>query len=310
MKRLATILALAILVAACSGTADLADDGGQASVSPEGVESRDETGAPADLGAPGGFDVVFEATADRQVIRQASLELWAGDTRATFEEIVILTESVGGFVAQANVHPAAGEDRQPEISMVLRVPAAQLTATMRAIKDAADEVVSETQNAQDVSEQFVDLEARLTNLQALETELRSLLEEVRDHPDADPEKLLRVFTELGSVRGQIEQIQGQINYLSDLTELATIQVAMSQTPAAVPIVEEPWAPAEAAKDAARNLVAALQTMADWVIGFVIYTLPVLLAVLLLPGLILFYAYRKWWKGRDRSPTAAPEPAGS
>jgi DNA repair exonuclease SbcCD ATPase subunit len=176
--------------------------------------------------------------------------------------------------------------------MVLRVPVTELTSTLRSIKDLADEVVSESQQAQDVSEQFVDLEARLVNLEALETELRALLEEVRAQPDADPEKLLRVFNELAAVRGQIEQIQGQIDYLSNQTDLATVQVGLTQTPLAVPVVEEPWAPAEAAKEAARSLVSTLQSLADWVIGFVIYTLPILILVLTAPLLLAFLVYRR------------------
>ena len=247
---------------------------------------------------------------DRKVIRQASLQLHASDTRATFDEIVRLTESVGGFVANANVFPFEGEDAQPDVSMTLRIPAGQLTSVMTTIKGSVDEVVAESQSAQDVTEQFVDLEARLRNLEALEVEIRALLEDVRKQPDADPVKLLTVFNELFSVRGQIEQIQGQINYLSDLTAMATLDVQVSQTPLDVPIVASAWAPAEAAKDALRSLVTALQGIANWAISFALFTLPVLLLTLSIPATLGFFVYRRIKNRRGVGGPQTPAPAGS
>jgi hypothetical protein len=186
MKRTITlILAGGLLLAGCAeGDADVGIE--MTSAREAGVtdaEFPDEMDTEAD--APSAVPVNLEATQNRQVIRQASLELHASDTRKAYAEIVAMVESAGGFVAHANVAPTSGEDDQPRVSMTLRVPAAQLNATMTAIKDSVDEVVSESQGAEDVTEQYVDLQARLTNLEALEVELRALLEEVRQQPDAD-----------------------------------------------------------------------------------------------------------------------------
>ncbi len=304
MKRLAALLALGLVLSACTGGND---SGGLE----EFYSAPESAGDDARLlGADSGdgespealtnLDIKFDVVENRRVIRQANLQLHASDTRATFDEIIRLTESVGGFVSSANVFPFEGDDAQPDVSMTLRIPADQLTAVMTTIKDSVDEVVAESQGARDVTEQFVDLEARLRNFEALEVELRALLEEVRSQPDADPVKLLTVFNELSSVRGQIEQIQGQINYLTDLTAMATLEVYVSQTPIAVPIVASAWAPAEAAKDALRSLVTALQGIADWSINFVLFTLPVLLLILGIPGAVGLYIYRRF---RNRALTA-------
>jgi hypothetical protein len=304
MKRTAALLAMVVALAACS----LADSAESGTTSPAGARDGDEGGTTSPGFFPGGEDMApdLDGAVGRRVIRQARLQLHASDTREAFDRIVTLTESIGGFVANANVLPVSSEGAQPQINVTLRVPADRLTDTLRAIKEIADEVVSESQDSQDVSEQFVDLEARLTNLEALEVELRALLEEVRRQPEADPEKLLRVFNELASVRGQIEQVQGRINYLTDLTDLATVEVGITQTPTAVPIVEEPWAPGEAVRDAARSLVVALQGIADWIIRFGIYILPVLVLILAVPVTVGVYAYRRWW--RNRPGTARTDPS--
>lgn len=309
MRRIAALLALALTLAACSGGEDSADTFAAADRLEAGGESVEEM---ADLGGDeaagpqaGDVDVQFDVVDDRRVIRRATLRVHSSDTRGTFDEIVRLVESVGGFVANAEVFPFEGdEDAQPDVSMTLRVPADELTPTMQTIKESVDEVVSESQGAQDVTEQFIDLEARLRNLEALEVELRALLEEVRQQPDADPQKLLTVFNELSSVRGQIEQIQGQLNHLEDQTALATLDVRISQTPKAAPIVEQPWEPVVAAREALSNLVTSLQTVADWAIGFALFTLPILLLTVGIPATGAYFIYRRYFR-KEKSPAAGP-----
>jgi len=253
--------------------------------------------------APEVVDYDAETATERQVIRNASLELQADDTRTAFEEIMDLVEGTGGFVASATVEPVDSETDQPVVNMVLRVPADELPGVIDAIKDSVEVVLTESQNAEDVTAQFVDLEARLHNSQALETELVALLAEVRQQPDADPAKLLEVFNEVSRVRGEIEQMQGQLNYLNDVVAMATLSVYLAPTPAAVPIVEDTWEPVDVARDSLRNLVSGLQDIGEWGINFALYTLPLLLLTIGIPLLIAFLLYRRWKKRRP----ARPEP---
>ncbi len=180
---------------------------------------------------------------------------------------------------------------------------------MDGIKESVEKVVSEAQTADDVTEQFIDLEARLTNLEALEVELRALLTEVRQQPEADPDKLLRVFNEIAAVRGQIEQIQGQLDYLENVVDLATLTIGLTPTPAVVPIADDTWEPIEVARDALRNLVTGVQGVADWAIHFALYTMPMLLILLGVPAALGFYIYRRWRKRPPPAP-AAPMPSES
>jgi hypothetical protein len=260
--------------------------------------------ADGDGGGEEAVAVDIELAQDRKVIRNADLQLEADDTRAALDRIVTLVEAAGGFVADAVVHPVEDPEDQPTASMTLRIPSAELTRVMNEIKDSVQKVVSESQSADDVTEEFIDLEARLTNLEALEVELRALLTEVRQQPDADPDKLLRVFNEVAAVRGQIEQIQGQLDYLANVVDLATLSIGLTPTPAVVPIVEDTWEPVTVARDALRSLVAGLQGVADWAISFALYTLPMLLILLGIPAVVGLYVYRQW---RKRKPPATSTP---
>lgn len=312
MKKITTTLILVLLLAACAGDsagetfseigAGLNGNGDVQSAASDTTVAAGE--APVDDGSTVAVDL--DLVSDRKVIRQASLTLQADDTRAAFDRIVELTEAAGGFVAGAEVQPVEGENDQPSVVMTVRIPTSALSETMVAIKGSVEEVVSESQGAQDVNDQFIDLEARLTNLEALEVELRALLAEVSKQPDADPDKLLRVYTEISNVRGQIEQIQGQLNYLDDAVQLATLQIDLTPTPAVVPIVEDTWRPVEVARDSLRSLVNGLQGVAEWGINFALYTLPMLLLVLAIPALLVFVGYR-WWKKRQPPTTPIPPP---
>ena len=311
MRRVALILVIGVIIAACNGGGE-GDQAADVVFAADGLEEQGTTGGATETTsaaaeAPpgeGAISVDLEVAQDRKVIRQAQLQLEADDTRAALDRIIALGEAAGGFVADATVHPVEGEEEQPTANITLRIPASELTGVMTAIKGSVQKVISESQGAQDVTDQFIDLEARLTNLETLEVELRALLAEVRQQPEADPDKLLRVYNEISLVRGQIEEIQGQLNYLEDVVDLATLTIGLTPTPAVVPIVEDTWEPVEAARDALRNLVTGLQGVADWGIHFALFTLPMLLLVLGVPALVGFTVYRQWKK---RRPPAAPTP---
>jgi hypothetical protein len=311
MRRLALILAMGVVLAACN-----AGDAADITVAADRFASGEETATTSAAseaptaetdGGEGAIAVELEIAQDRKVIRNAELQLQADDTRAALDRIIALTETAGGFVADATVHPEDGVEDQPVANITLRIPATELTQVITTIKGSVERVVSESQGTQDVTDQFIDLEARLTNLEALEVELRALLAEVRQQPDSDPDKLLRVFNEIANVRGQIEQIQGQLNYLDDVVDLATLTIGLAPTPAGVPIVEDTWEPVEVARDALRNLVSGLQGVADRAIHFALYTLPMLLLLLGVPALVGFTLYRQWKK---RRPPAPPTPVPS
>lgn len=294
MRRLALVLAGALALAGCASGV-----GGTFAEVAEGLDGGGDSGeAVAMPGRAVEVDLEVESEDGRRVIRRANLDIHASDTRSAFDEIGRLAESMGGYVADANVFPSEGEEDQPAVAMTLRVPSSKLDAFLRAVKTKADEVVAESQTADDITDQFVDLEAQLRNYQALEVELRALLTEVRQQEGADPSALLEVFNELASVRGQIEQTQGRINYLGNLTSLATVTVGITETPIAAPIVEAGWQPMEQVKDSLRSLVGSLQDMGDWVINFALFTLPVLLLTLGIPLVIGYFAYRKY---RSREP---------
>ncbi len=299
-KHITWLMTVGVLVAACGGSTGSAfepADGGEALLTTAAPETTiagaalDEDESGRDLGVP--------TASDRKVIYDGHMQLQAADTRAVFDQITVMAQAEGGFVASAVVEETEEAEDQPNISVVVRLPADRLTGTLSKIRSLADRVVSESLSTQDVTDQFVDIEAQLRNLYALETELLALLAELRDNQDADPAKLLQVFDQIRQTRGEIEQLEGRRQLLENLVALATLDIGIAPLPAAAPIVPEPaWEPATVARSALRDTVVAFQRLAETLIRFGLNVLPVLIVTLGPFVLAGWFFYRRW---RRRTP---------
>lgn len=95
---------------------------------------------------------------------------------------------------------------------------------LQALRDLAVDVKSESTSGQDVTEEYVDLEARLRNLEASETQLLDLMKQA-----GTVEEILKVQQQLVNTREQIEQIKGRMQYLQESSALAYISVSLEQS---------------------------------------------------------------------------------
>jgi hypothetical protein len=166
-------------------------------------------GAP--VAPPGAFS--------RSVIRTARLALEVDHYDAGVRRLLDIAEGAGGFIADSSY----GEvDGRPQGEFTLRVPAGQFAAAVKQA-EAIGTVRQRQIGAQDVTEEFVDLEARRRNLERHEHQLLSFMDRATKVAD-----LLAIEQELSRVRGQIEQIAGRLRYLSHNVEMASIAVTVSE----------------------------------------------------------------------------------
>ena len=155
--------------------------------------------------------------ADRQIISQASLSVEVEDVAGAVAQVRTIAETRGGFISQLATTGTPGRQRS---DLTVRVPQGEFFDTLESIKRLG-KVWAENAGSEDVTERFIDLEARLRSAQREEESLLSLLER------ADTvSNILTIERELARVRSEIERLQGQINYLSRRVDLATISVAL------------------------------------------------------------------------------------
>lgn len=211
----------------------------QTGSSPRGAEASGVGSGPSS-GGSGPFVSSLPLISDRKIIRSATIEVVVDDVGESVQLIETRAQAAGGFIAGSSLsietaeQPAAPSatptpERQ-RATITIRVPAETYPAVMNDIR-ALGNVKSETSDTSEVTEEYTDLEARLRNLQATEQQYLALLGRAAAIPD-----VLTVQDRLNNVRLESEQVQGRIQLLDNLTDLATITVTLGLPP--LPSVEE------------------------------------------------------------------------
>ncbi len=216
----ALAMVAALVVVACGGGDDTATERS----GPQGAPGAPAaTTAPAATAAPAAdgslaFPKELEETG-RKIISTASLSLVVDDVEAGLGHIQAIASGLGGFVEHLN-SSGSQEDRRGTVT--LRVPPEQFLPAIERIEGLGD-VISREVGREDVSEQFIDLEARLKSAQREEESLLRLLQQTQNVTE-----ILTIERELNRVRSDVERFQGQLNLLERRVSLATVRVFLSQ----------------------------------------------------------------------------------
>jgi hypothetical protein len=235
------------------------------------VAAADAAGLPASGSNDG--TALAEEGIERKIIYTVGLHLIVKDTDEALSEIQRLTQELGGFVSESNMY-RDGEYRRG--SVTVRIPAGDLDDALDRLRALALDVERENIDSQDVTEEYVDLEARLVNERRTEEELQELLETRSEI--GKTEDILEVHRELSVVRQEIERIQGRMRYLDNLSDMATVRIELTPDVLMQPIDVGGWRPQGTARDAIRLLLRTLQFFADALIVFGLLILPVLLVI--------------------------------
>jgi len=222
----------------------------------------------------------------RMIVRTADMSIVVGDTTKTVAAVTSKIEGMGGYVSGSNVWR---EGELLRAKLTLRVPAEKLTPALAAIRGVAKRVDNEVVKSEDVSQEYVDLESQVKNLEATEVELRELLRVARERSNKASE-ILEVHQQLTIIRGQIEQAKGRMRYLSQIAAMSSIDLDVRPDALTQPVVESGWQPLVVARDAVRALVGLAQSAATVAIWFLIYFVPVF-------GLIALIVFALWKMAR-------------
>jgi hypothetical protein len=306
MKKLSAAAALlALALAACNNSSrDAADKKAEAEgrMGPSFADASSGERAAAGMIAPG-LDGHMQAAVDnRKVVRTGLIEIVVGEYDAARDQIDAMVREAGGFVDSTRVSHSEGQVSNATI--VLRVPASQFGDLMPRLR-ALGEVQTETTDAADITDQYVDVKARLDSAKALEKRLHELAS-TRTGTVAE---VLEVERELARVRGEIEQYEGRIRLWDDQVALSTLTVSLWTK---APVIAGPAAPGfdDRATSAWDDSIGALSDAGEGIVLGGIALLPWL--PIMLP---LGFLGHRWWRRRLSLPRAvatvsAPPPPPS
>ena len=294
-------LILAFLVPACAAASPAPFAMEPSGLAPmEQPASEPAGGFQADDAATSNVYAGTQPQVERIVLKNANLSIAVEDPALSVKTISAMAEEMGGFVVSANTYRTTLSNgiEVPQASLTVRVPAERLNEALERIRaETTQPVMNETLNSQDVTSEYTDLQSRLRNLETAEAQLQNIMDEARK-----TEEVLSVYQQLIQVREQIEVIKGQIQYIEQSAALSSINVEILTNAAVQPLTIGSWQPVGVARQAIQALLNTLQFLVNALIWIVLFIAPVLILILLPPGLIIWGLLR--WRARRRAKKAA------
>lgn len=221
-----------------------------------------------------------EGLSERQLVRTSSIDLLVKSPAEAADKIRSLTEHLGGFLVRLQTN---GARDATNATLTIRVPVARFAEMGAEIRKLSLRVESEQMEAEDVTRQYIDEQARLRNLHAQEAQYLNILKQAKTVKDT-----LEVSEKLNGVRGEIEQQQAEFETLSKQVDTVAITVSL-RSQAEANVFGLQWRPLFEIKLAAMQGLEGLADYASAMFSLVFY-LP---AILLWLATILAGAVLGW-----------------
>ena len=222
--------------------------------------SSDAMAASGDAAAP----------MERKIVRNADMSIVVDDIDTVVSRVTALVAEQQGFVVHSSRFGTGDEERA---SMSFRVPSEGLDAVLAQVREWANNVENEQTSARDVTEEFIDTEARLNSLTATEAKYLDLLTRAET-----VEETLNVQRELENVRYRIESAEGRLRFLRQTTSLSLVNLEISTTERAKPLLVAGWNLTDVATSAIRGLLSTARAIVNvliWVVVFIPIWVPLL-----------------------------------
>ena len=256
-------------------------------------------GAPSEGGA-GGLAQPLPFQAGRKIIKDGEMSLVVVDTDQAIDDVTRITVEKGGYLIGLET---TLRDGFKEAKLVLGVPVEEFENLQRAVRGIALRALNGNALGVDVTDQYVDTQSRLANLEATQARIRQFLDKA-----TTVEESLKVNAQLAQIEAEIEKVKGRLNFLKDRSAYSTLTVNIdperpTPTPTATPTVTltptvtpSPtpiaWRPGETFHAANRSLGGILRVLGDITIWRVVVVVPVLVAPVVVIIVLVWLSRRR------------------
>lgn len=239
-------------------------------------------------------DLTVIERSNRMIVKNADVRLMVKDTDVAIDRATQIIGDAGGYIVSSRVwYQDYYGNSLKYAAVTIGVPVDEFEKVLSRLRGLAVRVVDEIAAGDDVTEQYVDLQSQLVNLEATRARIQEFLQDAKTIDEA-----LRINQELANIESQIEQIKGRMNYLNDRSAYSTITVnfepefpILTATPTSTPrptATPIPWNPNETFGEAKGTVTVLYQGIANFLIWLGVVILPIVL-----PPALILWAVWKW-----------------
>lgn len=165
---------------------------------------------------PGPVSDFDDPVTDRKIIKDGNIRFETSSVKETTELIRTTAAELGGYIGNENIYDY--KDRI-EHTVVVRVPENNFDKLVDKISSSAEKIESKNINSLDVTEEFIDVEARVKTKKELESRYKEILKQA-----SRVDEILNIEREIGKLRAEIESLEGRLNYLKNRVALSSLTI--------------------------------------------------------------------------------------
>jgi len=248
---------------------------------------------------------------NRKIIKNADVRLLVQDTNVAVSRTTQIISDLGGYIISSRIwYQDYYGNNLMYATITIGIPVDEFEHALNRLRDLSIRVLDENASGEDVTDQYVDLQSQLVNLEATRARIQEFLKDTKTIEEA-----LRINQELANIEAQIEQIKGRMNFISDRSAFSTITVnfepefpilTATPTPTIAPTLtprptftSTPWKPGETFKDASRTVTNTYQGLIEFLIWIVVVVIPTLAPFVFIFWLVWRFMIRKLNKPSDK-----------
>jgi len=263
------------------------------------------TMAAVEISGQDGENIVVQNT-NRKIIKNADMRLLVKDTNVAVSRTTQVISDLGGYIISSRIwYQDYFGNNLMYASITIGIPVEEFEPALNRLRDLSIRVLDENASGEDVTDQYVDLQSQLQNLEATRARIQEFLKDAKSVDEA-----LRINQELANIESQIEQIKGRMNYLADRSAFSTITVNFEPefpilTPTPTPTIAptntprptatlKPWQPGDTFGKAKNTVTLAYRGIFEFLIWIFVVVLPIVA-----PPILILWAL---WKLLTRKPS--------
>lgn len=212
-------------------------------------------------------------TSDRMVVTNSQMSILTKDVRESIDTVQTQTETIGGYLVTKNISTPRSEGSESG-NIIVRIPLNKRDEFVTFLRTVGLKVVNERISADDVTDEYVDIEGRLGSLNKVKERYEEIMATT-----SNVDQILKIEQNIQNTQRQIDSLLGQLNYLNTTSRSSLITVNLSTDELALPFTpENPWRPNIIFKLAVRSLLTNVQKLGTgliWVAVYAVLWVPVI-----------------------------------